>query len=185
MRPTPDDPEREQRFRALYAAVYADLLRFVQRRTAPDHAEDVVAEALLVLWRRLEQVPDDAGEARAWAFGIARNILLNVQRGERRREALGIRIADTADTAVEAEDELTATRIDLARAWNRLSEVHQEALGLAVFEQLAAAQAAAVLGISPVAFRLRLSRARRALRLLLDHLPEQAGLPARTGRTPL
>jgi RNA polymerase sigma-70 factor (ECF subfamily) len=30
------------------------------------------------------------------------------------------------------------------------------------------------LGISPVAFRLRLTRARRALRLLLHHLPHHA-----------
>lgn len=181
---TTDDAERERRYRELYSAVYADLLRFVQRRTAPGHAEDVVAEALLVVWRRFDDAPDEDGDARAWTFGIARNILLNAQRGERRREALGVRIADTAATAAEAEDDLTATRIDLARAWNRLSEVHQEALGLAVFEQLAAPQAAAVLGISPVAFRLRLSRARRALRLLLDHLPQPAGFPAGTGRNP-
>lgn len=76
-------------------------------------------------------------------------------------------------------------RIDLVKAWNLLSDLHQEALALAVFEELSAPQAAAVIGISPVAFRLRLSRARRVLRLYLDHLPRSAASPSRVpGRTP-
>ncbi len=75
--------------------------------------------------------------------------------------------------------------VDLSRAWRRLSPVHQEALALSTYEELTAGQAAAVLDISPVAFRLRLSRARRALRLHLDHLPGAAVTPARAtaGRT--
>jgi RNA polymerase sigma-70 factor (ECF subfamily) len=42
--------------------------------------------------------------------------------------------------------------------------VHQEAIALAVLDGLTAPEAALVLGISPAAFRLRLSRARRSLR---------------------
>ncbi|MEJ5946476.1 sigma factor-like helix-turn-helix DNA-binding protein [Pseudokineococcus basanitobsidens] len=87
-----------------------------------------------------------------------------------------------------AEDEVTGQqshhdvdavvdRVDLARAWRRLSEAQQEVLGLAVFEELDAPRAARVLDISPVAFRLRLSRARRALRLHLQHQPPAAPTP--------
>ena len=36
--------DREDAFRALYGAAYPDLLRFVQRRTGSERAEDVVAE---------------------------------------------------------------------------------------------------------------------------------------------
>ncbi|MDF2499059.1 MAG: putative polymerase sigma (70) factor, partial [Arthrobacter koreensis] len=53
----PGKPDREARFRALYAAVYPDLLRFVQRRTGAGHAEDLVAETFLVVWRRFEDLP--------------------------------------------------------------------------------------------------------------------------------
>lgn len=177
--------EQKHVFVSLYEAVYPDLVSFVQRRTNPDRAEDVVADAFLVVWRRLEDVPRAPGDARAWVFGITRNILLNERRGEQRRFALGVRLADTAclphgDREVEA----VVNRVDLSTAWRVLSEVHQEALSLTVFEGLRAPQAAAVIGISPVAFRLRLSRARRALRLHLDHLPRPnptpAGLPERT-----
>jgi RNA polymerase sigma factor (sigma-70 family) len=83
-------PDRADVFRALYESVYPDLLRFVQRRTDTDAAEDVVADAFLVLWRRFAEVPNHHDDARAWAFGITRNLLLNAHRGEQRRQALGL-----------------------------------------------------------------------------------------------
>ncbi|HEY5178833.1 MAG TPA: sigma factor-like helix-turn-helix DNA-binding protein, partial [Dermatophilaceae bacterium] len=55
----------------------------------------------------------------------------------------------------------------------RLTAVHQEALSLAVWDELTGPQAAMVLGISPVAFRLRLTRARRALRHHVEFTPAQ------------
>lgn len=169
-------PERERIFTSLYDAVYADLVRFVQRRTHLDHAEDVVAEALTVVWRRFDEVPRGEGDARAWIFGITRNILLNEHRGTHRRSALSVRLAETAGPpGTDPGTETVLMQVDLSRAWALLSEVHQETLSLVVFEELAAPQAATVLGISPVAFRLRLSRARRALRLHLDHPPRPVG----------
>lgn len=168
-------PDRADAFRSLYESAYTDLLRFVQRRTEPAGAEDVVAEAFLVVWKRFSEVPVDESDARAWLFGIARNLLLNAHRGEQRRQALGVRLAETTtDVFSDSHADLVGHRIDVSRAWQLLSQVHQEALGLAVFENLAAPQAAKVLGISPVAFRLRLTRARRASRILLDHLPHHA-----------
>lgn len=143
----------------------------------------MVAEAFLVVWKRFSEAPANENDARAWVFGITRNLMLNARRGEQRRQALGVRLAEAAPTAWSTSHaDLVSSRIDLSRAWTLLSEVHQEeALGLAVFENLAAPQAATVLGISPVAFRLRLTRARRALRLRLDHLPHHASdIPAAT-----
>lgn len=174
-------PDRERAFRALYEALRPDLLRFVQRRDHPDHADDVVAEAFLVVWRRFEDVPPLHDGARAWVFGVTRNLLLNSQRGDNRRHAIGLRLADATTLRPPVVDghehvDLIVSRVDVARAWQLLSDAQQEALGLVVFEQLDTHDAAAVLGISPVAFRLRLSRARRALRLHLDHQPR----PSRT-----
>lgn len=168
--------DRELAFRALYDALRPELLRFVQRRAHPDHADDLVAEAFLVVWRRFDDVPAGSEEARAWIFGVTRNLLLNRQRGDVRRRALGVRLADAVaarPSVVDGDEQvdLVVSRVDLARAWHLLSEAQQEALALVAFEGLDAHHAAAVLDISPVAFRLRLSRARRALRLHLDHQP--------------
>jgi RNA polymerase sigma-70 factor (ECF subfamily) len=76
-----------------------------------------------------------------------------------------VRIPDaTAVTAAAAvwdglEADAVAACLDLATASRRLTPVHQETLSLAVWERLSAPEAAAVPGVSPVAFRLRLSRA--------------------------
>ena len=163
----PPEPDPEARFRALYADAHADVLRFAQRRVHPSHAEDVTADAFLVAWRRIEEAPRTPGDARAWLFGIARHCLLNTTRGQGRREALAVRVAGAtapAPTAAGPDADLVAQRVDLAAAWRRLSETDQEALSLTVFEDLTSGQAARVLGISPAAYRLRLLRARRALR---------------------
>lgn len=161
--------EREQRFQQLFTDSYADVLRFVERRVHPSHAEDVAADTYVVLWRRLDDVPASPSEARAWIFGVARRVMLAGHRGTAREHALSVRIAEHAETTSPGDDaELIAQRVDLARAWHRLRPVHQESLSLDVWDGLSSPEAAAVLGISPVAYRLRLSRARRALRALLQ-----------------
>ncbi|MCH8627200.1 sigma-70 family RNA polymerase sigma factor [Arsenicicoccus piscis] len=159
---------REHRFRAVFAETHDDVLRFVQRRVHPTQAEDVVAETFLVVWRRLDDAPARTDPLRAWVFTIARHCLLNARRGEQRRTALTVRLADVSPRTQTVDPELAAQRVDLARAWQRLSAVEQEALALTVLDDLTSPQAARVLGISPAAYRLRLMRARRALRHHLD-----------------
>jgi RNA polymerase sigma-70 factor, ECF subfamily len=171
-----------QRYEAVYARTYVDLVRFVVRRGHPqDQAEDVVAEAFVVAWQRLDDLPGELGEARAWLYGITRRLLLAKRRTDNRGQALSVRIATQAAVAGQTleHDDLVATSVDLAKAWGRLTAVHQEALSLSVWEGLTAAQAAQVLGISPVAFRIRLSRARRLLRRHLGTPPDAAAADAR------
>lgn len=169
--------DAEARFRDLYETTYDDLMRFVQRRVHPSHAEDLAAESMLVAWRRFDQLPAQRGDARAWLFGIARNLMLNDQRAERRRAALKVRIADASTPGRSDDAEVVARRVDLSRAWRRLTPQHQEVLALTVWDDLTSSEAAIVLGVSPVAYRLRLSRARRALRALTDDHAEPAEAP--------
>ncbi len=169
----------EQRMRTVFAANHGDVVRFAQRRTGPERAEDIAAETFLVVWRRIEEVPVDPGDARAWLFGVARNCLLNDRRSERRRDGLAVRLAEhPAPTGPHDPADVVAPRLDLTTAWRRLSDDDQEVLALAVFEQLSAQQAAVVLGTSAGAVRVRLSRARARLRTHLEsphlsaHSPE-------------
>lgn len=171
----------EDRFRAAYTATYPDLLRFVTRRVHPSHAEDVVADVFLVAWRRVADLPDELDHQRAWIYGIARRTLLNQYRADRRQQALAVRIAEHQPPSDGVDPDLVAARLDLARVWSRLPASDQEAIALTAWDGLDGPAAAQVLGITPVAYRLRLSRARRTLRRLLD-LPHNAaartvGLP--------
>ena len=167
MEATPLSPrEREQRFREIYDAAYVDLLRFVRRRVHPTHAEDVVGDVMLVAWRRLDDVPADLSAARAWLFGVARKTLQNTWRREDRHDAVAVRLAEVRHSPADLghHPDLVASRADIAAAWPLLSATDQEAIALSVLDGLTAPEAAAVLGISSTAFRLRLSRARRTLR---------------------
>src|SRR3954447_12248331 len=163
---TSSPQEREQRFRDIYDAGYVDLLRFVLRRVHPTHAEDVVGDVMLVAWRRLDDVPADLSAARAWLFGVARKTLQNTRRREDRHDAVAVRLAEVRQGPADSghQPDLVASRADIAAAWPLLSATDQEAIALAVLDGLTAPEAAAVLGISATAFRLRLSRARRTLR---------------------
>src|SRR4051794_36894966 len=178
---TSSQPEREQRFREIYDAAYVDLLRFVRRRVHPTHAEDVVGDVMLVAWRRLDEVPDDLSATRAWLFGVARKTLQNARRRDDRHDAVAVRLAEARHGPADLGQlpDLVAYRADIAAAWPLLSALHQEAIALSVLDELTAPEAASVLGISSTAFRLRLSRARRALRRHVDSIPDQDPLPGR------
>ena len=94
---TVDDTER---FRALFAAHRSAVLAYARRRVDPDAAADVVAETFLVAWRRLDAVPDDA---LPWLYGVARKVVGNQRRAQRRSQALVERlgrgvVASSADS---------------------------------------------------------------------------------------
>lgn len=170
--PSPPPRSREDRFGALYEATYADLLRFCRRRVHPSHAEDVVSDVFLVAWRRLDEVPADHRQARPWLFGVARGTLQNSRRGQDRHRALAVRVAEAGTRGGSDDDpHLVARRLDLAAAWPLLSAAEQEVIALAAWDGLSAPEAAVVLGTTATAFRLRLSRARKALRRHADDAP--------------
>jgi RNA polymerase sigma-70 factor (ECF subfamily) len=99
---------------------------------------------------------------------VARHVIANQRRGERRRSALGERLAANVDqAALEAvpSDEATG---ELARAFATLSEADRELLSLVAWEGLTRDELAVALGTNRAAVRLRLHRARKRLR---DALP--------------
>jgi RNA polymerase sigma factor (sigma-70 family) len=161
--PQPGGPdERRHRFEQMYAANCGPILGYVLRRTEnPDDAADVIAETFLTAWRRLEAVP--AGdEARLWLYGVARRVLANYRRGERRRAVLADRLrAELAAGYRPAQ--CTGELAEFADAFRSLAEADREVLALVGWEGLDRGQAAAVLGCSRNAVRIRLHRARRRL----------------------
>lgn len=153
-----DVSERRRRFEDLAAQVTEPARRFLARRTDPDTADDVLADTLLVLWRRLDDVPD-GDEALPWTYAVARNALANAERGARRQRRLAHRITvtdrpeETAPEAPEPDDRVAA-------ALARLRPDEAELLRLWAWEQLGPAEIATVLGLSPNAVSIRLHRAR-------------------------
>lgn len=139
------------------------LLAYALRRTDRETAYDAVGEAFLVVWRRLEDVPEDA---LPWLYGVIRRVLANQRRSSRRRLSLFSRLI--RDRVEATTTEAKAGSSPLREALGRLSNREREALMLTAWEGLDGVRAAAVLNISPIAFRVRLHRAKRRLAEELD-----------------
>jgi RNA polymerase sigma-70 factor (ECF subfamily) len=52
-------PERRERFERVAGEVSEPLQRYLRRRAPAADAADALADTLLVVWRRLDDVPDD------------------------------------------------------------------------------------------------------------------------------
>jgi RNA polymerase sigma-70 factor, ECF subfamily len=146
-------------FERLYEEHWTAVLGYCRRRASAEVADEVLNETFLIAWRRLDDVPRDA---RTWLIGVARKVLANHWRGERRRQALTDRLAATEWRPVAPREE-PADADALRRALSELSEPDREALMLVYWDGLSPTQAAAVLEASPAAVRVRLHRARRRL----------------------
>lgn len=152
----------EQRawFERAYAANYEPVLSYALRRTTTrDDALDVVAETFLTAWRRFGQAPEGP-ELRLWLYGIARRVLANQLRGQRRRERLSARLRSIEPASTAECAPAPAATGAISRAFRRLSDADREVLTLVGGEGLAPSEIARVLGCGPVAARVRLHRAR-------------------------
>jgi len=151
---------RDERFTELFDRTHRSLLGYAVRRVvSPGDAADVVAESYLVAWRRIDELPAD-DRATAWMFGIARRVLANHYRGERRRLALADRLRSEVELVVPApEPPFSPVEVALAQ----LPDGDQEILRLVAWEELAHDEIALVLGIPRGTVRVRLHRARRRL----------------------
>ncbi|MGW3285111.1 RNA polymerase sigma factor [Streptomyces sp. NPDC001002] len=178
---TPEGTEAaggEERLRALYAAHYGRVLSFARRRAPdPETAQDVAAETFLVAWRRIDKVPDEADGELPWLYAVARNILANQLRGQRRGGRLTARLGRTAPVAAAAPDHAggVVEALHVRQALAALSDRDQETLRLIGWEGLDTAAAARVVGCSARTFAVRLHRARQRLERELALREEPAG----------
>jgi RNA polymerase sigma factor (sigma-70 family) len=161
----------EARFSRLYRDHEREILRYALRRSAePQDAADVLAETFLVAWRRLGEIPVDE-EARLWLYATARRVLANHQRGIKRRTRLAERLRDELRRQLPSPPAPDRPVLD---ALAGMAEADRELLMLVGMEELSPSEAARVLGISTVAARTRLHRARRRLRArLAEHSEEK------------
>jgi RNA polymerase sigma factor (sigma-70 family) len=160
------DELAKARFGRLYREMGRTILAYsLCRVDNPEDAPDVVAETFLVAWRRLDEVPVGTGE-KLWLYGVARRVIANLHRSERRRSRLAERLADEmrTESAILAPDGRAA---EILEAMEGLGEESRELLLLVSWEELSPGEAARVLGISSLAARSRLHRARRRLREIL------------------
>lgn len=173
------DAHAQARFEAIHLLVRDPLARYLARRAPIDEVEDLFAETMLVLWRRLGDVPE--GAEIAWAFGVARRVLANHRRGTSRFGRLIERVGLTHPSA--SSDLVLGGDSELAAAMAKLPATDAEILRLSAWEELAPREIAVVLGISANAASIRLLRAKNRLRGLLE--ADERKTPSAPGHLPV
>lgn len=154
--------ERERRFEEVARHVADPLHRYLVRRTPPQDVDDVLADTMLVLWRRLDELPPDA--VLPWCYRVAGNCLANSARAGRRRQRLAARVETVAPVAGTEGDAVAAGASQRVHdALEQLSDRERELVRLWAWEELTPTEIAVVLDITANAASIRLHRARRKL----------------------
>src|SRR6478735_838598 len=172
--PGRDERWFEELFRRHHAAVHAYVVRRV-----PGDGEDLVADVFTIAWRKREQVPE---APLPWLYGVAAREVLHAFRSTSRQESLVLRFAAGEDVTAPDVSEETAARVSapgpVTRALSKLAAPDAEILRLWAWEQLEPTEIAAVLGVSSVAARVRLHRARKRLEAVLSRQTQRTTGPA-------
>jgi RNA polymerase sigma-70 factor (ECF subfamily) len=163
---------------ALYERHVDAVFRFAVRRCRePADVADVVAAVFVEVFRAAASY-DGRRDARPWLLGIASRCLHDHLRAGYRQadlvEKLGFEPAFAGDEYERVEAMIDAARAApaLERALGEdLTTAERELFLLVACDALSVADAARSLGLSAVAGRMRLARARRKLRAAMDNPP--------------
>jgi RNA polymerase sigma-70 factor, ECF subfamily len=181
--PSPSDPTASfnrlkagdhQAFDALYRAYHPSLCAFansiVRDRTA---GEDIVQDVFVTIWGNRKTLATPT-TPRAYLYAAVRNRALNHVRnrsvGDAWQESERQDAETPRSTQPSADDDLDARELheQLEAALNRLSPRSKIAATLRWYEQMTYAEIAEAMGISEKSVENQLSRAIKALRVILD-----------------
>ena len=132
-------------------------------------AEDVTAAAFFELWRRRDAVRLVADSTLPWLLVTATNVSRNQRRALRRYRSLLDQLPRGGRDEISfGLETVLETDRDLYEAMRGLGSMDASLLMLTAVEELPVKEAAALLGISDGAARVRLTRAKRRLRSQLQ-----------------
>lgn len=158
---------RQSRFETMVRAHGGDLYRFAYWLCRDRFvAEDLVQETFARAWKFWQSLRDDKA-VKHWLFSILRNEHARLY--ERKR----IEIEDQElDELMVAERTDVQASLEMGEALHALPETYREPLLLQVLGGFSCAEIAGMLSLSEAAVMTRLTRARKALRGLVE--PERA-----------
>ncbi|HSP17491.1 MAG TPA: sigma-70 family RNA polymerase sigma factor [Thermoanaerobaculia bacterium] len=172
----------ERAFEALLRTYMGRLLRVARTflRNEED-ARDAVQDAFVAAFRGIDSF-QAGSKLSTWLHKIVVNACLMKLRSRRRHpeeeidallprfQADGHQVRDSVDWALSAEDlvQQEETRQLVRKSIDRLPDTYRVVLLMRDIEEMSTEETAKALGITPTAVKVRLHRARQALRTLLD-----------------
>jgi RNA polymerase sigma-70 factor, ECF subfamily len=166
----------EKAFPALHRALYPRLLAFLTRMSgSPVLAGDLTQETFLRM-HRARSTFARSGAVLPWAYAIARHVHIDHARAAKHRSAErlpsdpGAELADLQGADAEAVAIAAQTAQAVERVLSRIPAAQREAFILLRYEGLSVQDAAAILGATTTAVKLRAFRAYEALRAEIEEL---------------
>src|SRR5215470_13680203 len=127
-------------FAVLYDRHAPALARWLERRSNPDAAQELLAETFAQAWIARRRYRASRGPVRAWLFGIAQHLLFGYYRRleveDRARRRLGVTLEPYAVDDADARLDAAALGPELSRALDALAPATRDAVLLRVVEQL-------------------------------------------------
>lgn len=154
---------RDERFRRLVRENSPAVGNYLRRRLhplTPADLDDLVEETMLVVWRRIDDVPREA--ELPWMIGVARNVLRNARRRQHRRSAFESTLVPRPSDP-SAEDYVIADT-SVREALVALNDDDREILMLNAWDGLDTEALGTALSITANAAAVRLSRAQARFR---------------------
>lgn len=167
-------------FALLYEASSRWLLSFVRRMVGEEHAEDVLADAYIQIWKSLAAYDEKRGVPAVWMAVIARSRALDHLRGERsagRRIDAGVDVQheasrdDGPEQLLTRSEEAQLVRLSVAR----LEPTERLVVGLAYYRECSCPEIARLTGMSMSAVKASMARAQEKLRLQFTGAHARAG----------
>lgn len=158
----------QARFVALWPA-RGGIEGSLRRRGADrETAADAVAEAYAIAWERLDRLPHDPAQARAWLRTTAGWVLMNLWRRMARQVDVAERLAPRHAGDDSPRHHSVGHRTEVVDAFRSLTSRDRWILWLQASRGLSTAQLARELGCSSSAALVRLHRARRRFESALE-----------------
>jgi RNA polymerase sigma-70 factor (ECF subfamily) len=153
----------ERAFATLFHRHVRAVRGYLAVRVGAQAAEDLVVETFAAAWTAGSRFDPKFGSARPWLYGIATNQLRRHRELERSwQRSLTAEATNDVRSLADPPSE-PGSDPKLIRAMTALDPRERDVLLLVALAELKVSEAAVALGISPVAARLRLHRARRKL----------------------
>jgi len=165
----------ELKFNDIYNEYHDKLLRYLQRMVGPNDAEDVTQEVFVKIDKGLNEFKGQSSLS-TWVYRIATNAALDRIKSRAHRQEAASAILEDADNETEGlcaeEPSLSAEREAIRNEMtecirefvDKLPESYRTVIILSELKDLANQEIAEILGISLVAVKIRLHRARVKLK---------------------
>ena len=162
--------QNQAQFEALYRAHVQQVYAYCMRRSSREEAKDMTSDVFLQAWRRFDDMPHDEG-ALFWLYSVARNVVYNHDRSQRRRTRLNAKAASIAETHVQGPEPQVVRNAEheaVLAALAKLPKTDREIITLVEWEGLQRQQVADMLFLSKSAIDKRIKRAHRKLAVALN-----------------